>query len=111
MEKKDPESRPLFRLGQRVYSRANPIHGKVMARYRLDGESGYTYSVKLDRPNPLNIDRLEIAEAGLRATLEETLEWRAAEKRDLKWLCPGCDSVNDGVRLTCARCGFPTIKR
>jgi hypothetical protein len=65
---------PLFKVGQRVYNRALPIHGKVIGIFTMGIQ--WFYTIELDKPNPLNESCANYGEDGLRATLEEAIEWQ-----------------------------------
>lgn len=98
-------SEPLFKMGQRVYNRANPYHGKIIDIYKEGG--GWSYTLALDLPNPSNEARVNYGEDGLRATLEETIAWREAEKKSMRWACGSCFSANEGGLKACQICGMP----
>ncbi len=92
---------PLFKIGQRVYNRANPYHGKVTHIYPLLG--CWHYTVLLDLPNRSNEYIHEYAEEGLRATLEEAVAWQQAEMG--AWRCTICYQPNGWGAAKCAKCG------
>lgn len=94
---------PKFNLGQRVYNRANPYHGKVVEIFTTIGIHGWVYTLLLDLPNPSNQSRAYYGEGGLRATLEETLEWQKAQGPD--WKCLKCPNNNLFLKPTCELCG------
>ena len=71
---------PKFELGQRVYNRANPYHGKVVQIFTVLGVHGWCYLIELDRPNIANESHHYYGEGGLRATLEESLEWQKGNR-------------------------------
>ena len=67
---------PKFNLGQRVYNKVHPVHGKVIHIFTFCGDWGYI--VDLDQPNPFKERFVSYGEDGLRATLEEALQWQEA---------------------------------
>lgn len=96
-------SEPRFKLGQRVYNRANPYHGKVIAINKWNAE--WSYTLALDLPNPSNCPQANIFEDGLRATLEEAIAWQEEMKRTIEWGCGRCYGSNDAGATECKTCG------
>lgn len=96
---------PLFKVGQRVYNRANPYHGKVLEILRFGSDTEWSYLVKLDQPNPSRESTHIYMEGGLRATLEEAIEWRKNESYG--WFCPFCIAENEPGSRSCFKCAHP----
>ncbi len=93
--------KPLFRICQRVYVCAAPLHGKVLEIYEYEGH--WKYTVRLDRPNPKNKGLDVYSEADLRATLEEAVAWQEAEMG--AWRCTICYQPNAWGAPKCSKCG------
>lgn len=94
---------PKFNLGQRVYNRANPIHGKIVQIFTAIGVHGWCYTLLLDKRTPSDEEVAYYGEDGLRATLEEAIQWQ--KEQGPLWKCPKCPANNLFLAGICALCG------
>lgn len=94
---------PKFQLGQRVYNRANPYHGKVTQIFATAETGGWVYTILLDQPNPTNESHAYYGESGLCISLENAVQWQ--KEQGPMWKCLKCPVSNPFLAQSCAQCG------
>ncbi len=90
-------SEPKYSIGQRLYNSRNESQGKALEVHYDPEDKIWIYTIALDQPNRLHLDRAYIPEGFLRASFDEAVACREEERRALAngpWTC--CSGAVEG---------------
>lgn len=103
-------SEPKFNIGQRLYNSSNEYQGKVLEAFWESEDLIWIYTIALDQPNRLNLDKAHIPENFLRATFNEAVACREEERRTLAnkpWTC--CSGIVEGDQCPGCKATFAEV--